>query len=180
MAGKEKILVVDDEKRMLRVLRLGLGTAGYQVTTASDGDEALEKLLEFPFDLVVTDVKMANMSGVELIYEIERLGMKIPVVVMTAFADVETAVKVFKHGAYDFIQKPFTLEELEHTIRQTLKRSAPVESPAVGSLQESVEEKEKEMIVKAFRKSADNKALAAKLLNISERTLWYKVKKYNL
>ena len=108
---KIKVLIVDDEERLLRVLRLGLKPLGFEVRTASDGEDAYEEVLSQSYDVVVTDIKMPGLSGVELIYELERLNIDIPIIVMTAHAAVDTAVKALKHGAIDYIQKPFTVEE---------------------------------------------------------------------
>ena len=178
-----EILIVDDEDRLLRVLRLGLKGSAYRVTTADNGDEALKLLFEKSFDLVVTDIRMPVLGGVELLYEMERYQMGIPVVVMTAHADTQTAVKSFKHGAVDYISKPFTIEEFQQVIDAALARRVrdpQVPRPPVGDLRDAVEAREREVITQALRLCGDNKAEAAKKLNISERTLWYKVKKYGL
>lgn len=178
---KTKILIVDDEERLLRVLRLGLTASGYDVRTAGHGQDALDEILSESFDIIVTDLKMPVMGGLDLILELERLGVKIPLIMMTAFADVDTAVKSFKHGAVDYIRKPFSVEELEDVIKRVLARfSSQESSDSLKTLQEGVEEKEKELVEKALIKAGHNKLLAAKLLNISERTLWYKIKKYGL
>lgn len=177
-----RLLIVDDEERLLRVLRLGLKTKGFEVLTASSAEEALKDILSKPLDIVITDIRLGGgMSGVELVYELERLNVQIPVIVMTAFGDVDTAVKSFRHGAFDYIQKPFSVDELEAVIRKV-----PLEDPSlemtssIMPLDEGVSQKEKELIIKALENADHVKAKAAKLLKISERTLWYKLKKYNL
>ena len=176
-----KILVVDDEDRLLRILRLGLKQKGYEVRTVSDGEAAFEEILSQSYDLVIMDVRMPRLNGMELIYELERLNVEIPIIVMTAYANVETAVKSLKHGAFDYIQKPFTVDELDKVINGVLKElPKDQEQEVLPSLQHGVEEKEKELIQRALVKSGNVKTKAALLLNISERTLWYKIKKYNL
>lgn len=175
------ILIVDDEERLLRVLRLGLRNAGFQVTTADNAEAALDILLKKEIDLLLTDVRLGGMSGVDLIYELERLDVRLPIIVMTAHADVDTAVKSLKHGASDYLQKPFTVEEVEKLIRDLLAK-VPKEtvSGPLPSLDEGVSQTEKELIIKALEQSGHVKAKAAKMLKISERTLWYKLKKYNI
>lgn len=174
-----KVLIVDDQERLLRVLRLGLKELGYEVRTASNGDEALKEIFANAPDIVVTDLQMPGMNGVELIYEMERLEMGIPLVVMTAHADVDSAVKSLKHGAKDYIQKPFTVAELHVVIQESLEKYPRQEAPTF-TLQDHVDTAERESILKALNAAGNVKAEAAKLLKISERALWYKIKKYQI
>lgn len=180
-APQVKILIVDDEERLLRVLRLGLKPLGFDVLTSTTAEAALDLILQKPLDLILTDIRLPGMSGVDLVYELERLQIGLPVIVMTAFADVDTAVKSLKHGASDYIRKPFSVEELEALMREVLAKQPPsVEQTAVAPLQEGVDRTEKDLIIRALESAGHNKARAAKILKISERTLWYKLKKHNL
>ncbi|MBF0619609.1 MAG: response regulator [Candidatus Omnitrophica bacterium] len=174
-----RILIVDDQERLLRVLRLGLKELGYDVATALNGEGALKEIHAHRPDVVVTDMQMPLMGGVELIYEMERLQMGIPVVVMTAHADVDSAVKSLKHGAKDYIQKPFTVAEL-HAVIESVLDQYPAALADSFALQESVNLAEREAILKALNMAGNVKVDAAKLLKISERALWYKIKKYNI
>jgi len=176
------LLIVDDEERLLRVLRLGFKSLGFNILTATTAEEALDIIFNKTVDILLTDVRLPGMSGVELIYELERLNIDLPIIVMTAHADVDTAIKSLKHGADDYIQKPFTIEDLEELIREILQKhpKSGERSKPLPSLDEGVSQKEKELILKALEQSHHVKAKAAKLLNISERTLWYKLKKYRL
>ncbi|MCA9401787.1 MAG: response regulator, partial [Candidatus Omnitrophica bacterium] len=106
-----KLLIIDDQERLLQVIRLGLKPLGYDITTAADANRGLRLLLDKAFDILLTDIQMPEMTGLELIYELKRLNVEIPTLVMTAFADVDTTIKAFKHGVVDFIRKPFTIEE---------------------------------------------------------------------
>ena len=174
-----KLLIVDDEERLLRVLRLGFKELGDEVRTAPDGQQALKAIYDFAPDVVVTDMRMPVMSGVELVFEMERLQLGIPVIVMTAHAEVDSAVKALKHGARDYIQKPFTVPELHRVITDVVARlSAPLDNSL--ELQPSLDESEKAAILKALKAAGNVKAEAARLLKISERTLWYKIKKHGL
>jgi len=177
-----QMLIVDDEERLLRVLRLGLPEHGFNVLTATNGQEALRILFDKQIDVVVTDVRMPVMDGVELIYEMERLDIKIPIVVTTAHADIDTAVKTFKHGACDYIRKPFSVEELVQSVKKAMEKVASLQaSPSNDfSLQSQMDLKEKEAIQKALNAAHGVKVEAARLLGISERNLWYKLKKYGL
>jgi len=130
--------------------------------------------------VVLTDVRLEGMSGLELVFELERLQVQVPVMVMTAFADVTTAVKALKHGARDYIQKPFSIDEIDKLLREMLSQVPAREGPPLVSLDEGRSQTEKEMILKALEHSGHVKAQAAKLLKISERSLWYKLKKYNI
>jgi DNA-binding NtrC family response regulator len=176
------MLIVDDEPRLLRVLRLGLPEHGFNVLTASNGQEALKVLFDKHVDIVVTDVRMPVLDGVELIYEMERLGIKVPVVVTTAYADVDTAVKTLKHGACDYIRKPFSIDELVQSVTHVMQKVSADQASGVldFDLQSQVDTKEKEAIQKALKAALGVKAEAARLLGISERNLWYKLKKYGL
>ncbi len=175
------MLIVDDEPRLLRVLRLGLPDHGFEVLTAANGQEALKILFDKHVDVVITDVRMPVMDGVEFIYEMERLGIKIPIIVTTAHADVDTAVKTLKHGACDYIRKPFSIDELVQCATTAIERVAKDIKSVTGlDLQTQVDSAEKDAIVKALHAAHDVKAEAARLLGISERNLWYKLKKYGL
>lgn len=177
---KIKILIIDDEERLLRVLRLGLKPLGYDVRTASDGEEGFEELLSQTYDIVLTDVRMPRLNGVDLVYELERLNIDVPLIVMTAHAEVDSAVKSLKHGALDYIRKPFTVEELHRVLSHVIATHTIKRDETLPSLEEGISQREKELIQKSLVKSGNNKTQAARLLRISERTLWYKLKKYNL
>ena len=177
-----EMLIVDDEPRLLRVLRLGMPEHGFNVLTASNGQEALKILFDKPVDVVVTDVRMPVMDGVELIYEMERLDIKLPIVVTTAHADIDTAVKTLKHGACDYIRKPFSVEELVQSVNKAIEKVSNLQASTTNDfdLQSQMDSKEKEAIQKALNATQGKKTEAARLLGISERNLWYKLKKYSL
>lgn len=115
-----KILVVDDEARMRRVLQMMLEENGHQVNMAGDGEEALNKIKEANLDLVITDMKMPGKDGLELLRHIRRIDEELPVIVMTAYGTVSTAVEAMRAGAYDYILKPFDLEEMKAVVGRAL------------------------------------------------------------
>jgi len=118
-----RILIIDDEKGMLDLLSYELGGQGYQVVTAQNGREGLERVKRDRFQLVITDVKMPGMDGVEVLQEIKKLDPDLEVIMTTGFGTIETAVAAMKKGAYDFIQKPFNLNEVTNLIEKVLERS---------------------------------------------------------
>src|SRR3974377_2044236 len=117
----ETILVVDDEVNYLTVMEALLGGEGYEVLTAPGGQEALKIAGSADLDLVLTDMKMPKVSGIELLGELKRLYPDLPVIMMTAYGTVEKAVAAMKTGAFDYILKPFKNEELLVTITRALE-----------------------------------------------------------
>lgn len=115
-----KILVVDDEAKMRRILQMMLEENGYQAALAEDGEKALDKIKGANFDLVITDMKMPGKDGLELLRDIRKINEELPVIVMTAYGTVPTAVKAMKAGAYDYILKPFDLEEMKAVVEKAL------------------------------------------------------------
>ncbi len=110
------VLVVDDDPAILTTLRLALAAAGRTVRTASGAEEALALLAERPADLVLTDVRMEGASGIDLTREVRAMVPDALCVVMTAFASFENAVAAIKAGAFDYLPKPFSVEQLEHLV----------------------------------------------------------------
>jgi DNA-binding NtrC family response regulator len=241
-----RALVVDDEARMRRVLKILLEHMGVETLLAESGDAALECFCPGKFDLILTDVKMPGMSGVDLLARIGAVDPDVPVILLTAYGTVQAAVDAMKQGAFDYILKPFDVQAIEAIIRNALalRRSRaetralqePAASPRafqaladesaalrevqgttcpVGTatsavpitgeiraakevlwatdgppepegkpdsfqLDAAVQEVERNAIRRALKAANDNKAEAARLLGICERTLWYKLKRYSL
>lgn len=114
------ILIVDDEARILLLLQSLLKANGYQVTTVKSGDEALKALNDTSFDLIVTDLRMAPMDGLELLKEVKSLYPLLPIVLLTAYASVESAIEALKCGAFDYIAKPFKVDELLNVVQRAV------------------------------------------------------------
>lgn len=117
----EEILVIDDEKKMHRILQISLEGLGYEVTTASSGLEGVEMARSHMPSLVITDMKMPGMSGMEVLQEIKKMDEDVPVIIMTAYGTVESAVEAMKRGAYDYILKPFDIGEMEVIVDKALR-----------------------------------------------------------
>jgi len=139
LSGKNKnsILVVDDERSMREFLEILLAREGYDVTLASSGENAFEILEKKKFDLVVTDIKMKDIDGLEVLKKTKELCPESIVVIISAFATAETAVQAMKEGAYDYIPKPFKVREFKRILKEALlsKRPAPSEEKDEGGAQ---------------------------------------------
>ncbi len=122
MKRNVRILVVDDEAIVRESLGSWFREEGYTVDTAGSGKETLEKLAEQEWDLFVIDIKMPGMDGLELQRKIREVDPKATIIIMTAYASVETAVEAMKQGAYDYIVKPFDPDDLEHLVRNAVER----------------------------------------------------------
>ena len=123
MKVKNTILVVDDDLAHRTMLRTLLGGWGYEVAEADDGGKAVEAVSRKPFDLILMDIRMLKVSGLEALAEIKRFNPAIPVIIMTAYASVETAVKALKEGAYDYLTKPLDFDELKLIIERATEHS---------------------------------------------------------
>src|SRR6186713_1057849 len=120
LEGKQ-VLVVDDEPNLRRVLSAQLSRDGYDVHTAEDGAQALAVLAEHHIDLVITDLKMPGVDGMELLRQSLKLDSELPVVMITAHGTVDNAVEALKLGAFDYITKPFDQGEVRTIVRKALK-----------------------------------------------------------
>ncbi len=119
MTGQQ-ILIVDDEARMLRVLEIMLRKLGHDVICASNGREALQSLQETAVDLVISDLRMPELNGIELLHQLRAMDNNVPFIIMTAHGTIESAVESMKLGACDYIQRPFDIEALELSISRIL------------------------------------------------------------
>ena len=117
-----RILVVDDEEVIRDILADFLAMEGFEVRTAPDGAAALAELTQGHYDLVLSDLKMPNMGGIELLDSMAQHAPQVVTIIMTGFGTVETAIDAMKRGAYDYIMKPFKMEEVVHTVRRGLER----------------------------------------------------------
>jgi DNA-binding NtrC family response regulator len=121
------ILIVDDEQSYRQLLSLVFEEQGNSIRTAMNGRQALEMLQAEPSDVVISDVKMPDMDGIEMLRAVRETLPDVGVILMTAFASVETAREAFKLGADDFIQKPFDVEELKLIVRKTIEKQVLID-----------------------------------------------------
>ena len=118
----ERVLVIDDELDMLMLLRMIIeDNTGYEVETTNNPSEGLKLLTEKDFDLVITDLKMPGMDGMELFDECKDIRPDIPVIIITAYGSLETADEALKKGVADFITKPFRKDSILFTIKRVLE-----------------------------------------------------------
>jgi DNA-binding response OmpR family regulator len=127
--SEEKILVIDDEKNILFTVRQALEPQGYAVTTVTTGEEALRLTAEGSFDLMLLDLKLPGIDGMEVLRQMGERSSRPQVIVISAFGTVANAVETMKLGAMDFIEKPFSPKELREAVRQVLDRPAPGTDP---------------------------------------------------
>ena len=121
------LLIVDDEQSYRQLLTLVFQGDGHNIRTAANGREAVKLLQEEPANLIISDVKMPDMDGIEMLRAVREFLPDTAVVLMTAFASVETAREAFKLGADDFIQKPFDVEELKLIVKKALEKQALID-----------------------------------------------------
>jgi two-component system response regulator PilR (NtrC family) len=117
-----KILIVEDEKSMREVLRILLEGENHKVTTASDGHEGLSYLDKDIFDLVITDMKMPKANGFEILKKVKETSPETIVIMITAFGNTETAIEAMKLGAYDYVSKPFNIDEIRLIVRKAIEK----------------------------------------------------------
>src|SRR5512136_3021394 len=117
-----RILVIDDELGICQAIQRALHPTGYKVDTTTSGEDGLKKIKESGYDLVLLDVMMPGVSGIDLIASIHEYDPEIVCVIITGYATVELAVRAIKHGAYDFLTKPFSVDDLLLAVSQGLER----------------------------------------------------------
>ncbi|MFZ1918388.1 MAG: sigma-54 dependent transcriptional regulator [Terriglobales bacterium] len=117
------ILIIEDEAKLRRLLELNLGDDGFKTLSAGDAETGLKLLASEPVHLVLTDLKLPGISGIEFLYKAKEHDIALPIVVMTAFGSVETAVEAMKAGASDYVLKPFSLAEIRIVVRKELDHS---------------------------------------------------------
>ncbi|HOT11112.1 MAG TPA: response regulator [Polyangiaceae bacterium] len=122
LEDRPRVLVVDDEKFIRDILADFLGLEGYFVRTAPDGVSALDVLHASRFDVVISDLKMPRMGGIELLEAIPRISPNTLTIIMTGFGTVETAIEAMKRGAYDYVLKPFKMDEVIHIVRRGIDK----------------------------------------------------------
>jgi len=150
--SRKNILVVDDEKAQREILEMILTTEGYAVTTASSGEAALKFVRERHFDLVLTDLKMTGMDGIELLGRLLGLESSIIVILLTAHGSVETTKEAMRRGAFDYLEKPYDREKLLKIIHRALSKLDALDVEIISASTEM--EMVKKMIFKVARSSS--------------------------
>lgn len=196
-ADMPRVLVVDDEAQVCRSCEKILTREGYTVASVADGRQALERLESEPFDLVITDLRMAEMGGIELL---ESLRLRFPAVVpvvMTGYASVSSAVETMKVGAFDYLPKPFTPAEMTAVVskawarRQELRKAPPPEVPAPRTNSEflslkkqlrdqAIGELEREFVISALQRNGWNVTRAAADVGIQRQNFQALMRRHDI
>jgi DNA-binding NtrC family response regulator len=124
MSDAKTILLIDDDDSLRRVVEYNLREDGYQVVTAADGRSGLQRFQESDVDLVLTDVRMPEMDGVELLAHLKAMRQDLPVIMLTAHGTIDSAVEAMKVGAFDYLTKPFSRDQLKASVRKALELGA--------------------------------------------------------
>ncbi|MCK5203958.1 MAG: sigma-54-dependent Fis family transcriptional regulator, partial [Desulfobacterales bacterium] len=118
---KPKILVVDDEAPHRKMIEAVLTDEGYEIKQADDGQAAIEAVDQGFYDLILMDIRMTKVSGIEALKQIKDISPGIPIIIMTAYASVDSAVDALKSGAYDYLTKPLDIDELKILVQKALR-----------------------------------------------------------
>ena len=145
------VLLVDDEPDIIEILEMVLREEEMDVYTSRSGREALDVLRDRRVDVVVSDIRMPDLTGVELLREAKQLSPDTVFVMMTAFASTETAIEALQHGAFDYLTKPFKMEELKSIVLQALRRRSL--KPAVPPSQAELEARQSKRLFQALART---------------------------
>jgi DNA-binding NtrC family response regulator len=127
-----RILVVDDEPSVISLLQRMLSSEGHEVTPASSGEGALQAIESFPPDLIIVDVRLGGLSGLEAVRCIKLVAPRVPVILVTGFGSTATAIEAIKLGAYDYVTKPLDLSRFRELVSKALANGSPITSPATA------------------------------------------------
>ncbi|MBA4185435.1 MAG: sigma-54-dependent Fis family transcriptional regulator, partial [Acidobacteria bacterium] len=152
MMARKAILVVDDEKNQREILEMILSGEGYDVTTASSGEAAMKFVADRRFDLVLTDLKMTGMSGLDLLKELTDFDKSIIVLLLTAHGTVDSAVDALRLGAFDYLQKPYDRDKLLDTISRALNKLSTLDAEIISDSPEM--DKVKKLILKVAKSNS--------------------------
>jgi two-component system response regulator FixJ len=162
---KRNVFLVDDDPKILQAAREALESVGLKVTCFTCARDCLEKIVGKKCDLLVTDVRMPGINGMELLAEVRHSAPWLPVLILTAYGDIPMAARAFKNGALDFIEKPFSRETLISAVEDTLRKTGPVDTLLGKSLSKT------EMRVLPLLLDGKGNKETALLLNRSVRTI---------
>ncbi|MCH6256252.1 response regulator [Puniceicoccaceae bacterium K14] len=170
------VLIVDDLESIHEMLDAVIEPIGYQTSFATSGQMALHSFREKPFDIVFTDINMPGMSGVELLSELKAINPNVIVIMMTGFGNVENAMESLKHGAFDFLTKPFKVNLLMESLNRAAARIAelanePEIDAETASLEDFINEQAKTYVDSILKSVQYDAAKAAKILQCSEEEI---------
>jgi len=134
-----KLLIVDDEESILNVLSVVLKTENFEVVAESSGENAMKLVSEQDFDLMLSDIRMSPVNGMQLLKHSKEVKPDMPVIMLTAFSSMETAAEALKLGAFDYILKPFKVDELVQTIQKAIEYGSQAQETKPPSVTDKVE-----------------------------------------
>jgi DNA-binding NtrC family response regulator len=180
-----RVLVVEDESRLRELLQRALVGWGFEAAVARSGEEALRMNDAEPFDIVILDLNLPAMDGLEALRRLRERTPALQAIIVTGFASIESAKQAVHLDVVEFLTKPCHLGELEHALDRALRRMAPtppavldqpdLPAPAAGV---TLEEVERQHILATLRRNNGNRTATAQELGISRRTLYYKLEEY--
>jgi DNA-binding NtrC family response regulator len=190
------VLIVDDDQCMAETLAKAMARRGFVVATRTSGRDALQVLEQQVFDVVVTDLHMEGINGFALCERIVANRPDLPVIVITAFGSLESAVGAIRVGAYDFVTKPFDVETLRLTLtraiehrqlraevmqlRQVVSEARDLVVPGIGPGETlTMDEVERRYVIRVLAQVDGNKTIAAELLGLDRRTLYRKLERWH-
>ncbi|WP_047154243.1 sigma-54-dependent transcriptional regulator [Aneurinibacillus tyrosinisolvens] len=176
MADKLRVLIVDDDVDICFLMATAIDSQNIEVLTAHTGQSALTLYEEHRPELVLLDVQLPEMNGIEILAALKAINPDCQVIMVTAYATIETAVQAMKLGALDYICKPFKLPHLRETVQNAMEYITMNTLETLPTL----EEVERTHIEKVLTEVEGNRRLAAEKLDISLRTLYYKIKQYDI
>lgn len=150
----KKILIVDDERNIRTTLKMCLSGEGYEIDTAVNGEDGLEKAEKNKYDLIFLDIKMPGINGMEVLEELRNKENNSNIIIMTAYGTIEDAVKAMKLHAVDFVPKPFTPEEIRETIKKVFEREN-LEESKLRTFEDYVEFAKLNIITNNFEKAEE-------------------------
>jgi putative two-component system response regulator len=168
--NEANILVVDDEPLVLNSLSGLLRELGYSVISCKNGKEAMDKFIESKIDVVLTDIKMPQVSGIELLEKIHNINKEMPVILMTAYTQMDMAIAGIRHGAFDFIIKPYNPEYLVYSIEKAVKYNTLIqmEKEYKDILESTVKDRTKELADALISLRNVSKEMIQRLISMAE------------
>ncbi len=167
-----KLLIVDDDKDLLSILEEIFKEENYLVATCADGLDAIEKCRSTPFDLIITDIMMPGATGLEVLREARKTHPETMVILITGFASLETAISAIREGAYDYITKPFKLEQIKIAVKNALEKIALIKENKrlIKELEQAYEELRLVKRIVGTNRFADQPLRSSRLRDGGERT----------
>jgi len=182
---KRRVLIIEDDANMRDMLVVSLQRRGYEAEGADGATSALAALAQAKFDVVVTDINMRGTGGIELCQQLAQSHPELPVIVITAFGSMDTAIAALRAGATDFLPKPFELEAFAAAVEKALEpKPANGKTPADEELQQdsqfiTLDALERRYILRVVEALNGNRSLAAQTLGLDRKTLYRKLLLYS-